>query len=513
MPIPQIVALEQGNPANTSGTGLATSINQTIDLSESTFSRLQDLGALVGTHIPDNSTLEEALEALDAAIPTDTLAWLLSTDTFSRPIIAYQALTMDINSSGTISPLVIGGTLPFTEFEVSGGSLPSEVSLDTVTGVLSYTTTAALSTGSFDIVAKNPVGTSDAYTVNYSISAPQGVSEFTNSLNIYPAVRITTSNSLDEQPLVKSSFFGTVNGSGVISTDSTFPIYTASNGDGTYNYFINRDDSTYWYFYRNSVTDPSTLAGALVTDLTTSLSYDLVSPNTNDVIVDGVKYPSDQTDVHWISAFNHFNVEADASLNGFMSRDNDWSFGFRLQDDVPLDGLGRILFSRRGRNWLGFYLGHNGTYTNMIYGNGSSRNYSGDVSFPSGGFTTGQFVRVTYDFSANTASIYVDGTKYFESTFFGPYFDYASSSDPLELDFGWGEGSNGIPTSSSYYRALWQGELDRMWITVGSVEASDDDGTTFPDSATHAWLLDEATGSTFAPSIGSQNMVGLVLGE
>mgnify|MGYP000580440965 CR=1 FL=1 len=432
----------------------------------------------------------------------DRATWMLSTYAFTAPIIAYQTISVDINSSGSISPIVIGGTLPFTSYQVVAGSLPSEFALDAVTGVIDYTTGATTSAGSFSVSATNPAGTSDLYEVQYSIQAAQGVEEATNSLNKYPALRVSTFYSTDDQPLIKADFFGTVVGSGAITENAAYPVYVGSNGDGTFNYLINRSDSTYWYFFKDCATDPHNLIDGLLSDINTSRPYDLVAPNSQDVTVAGVNYPSDATDVHYITAFNYMNVASDASLNGFMADGNDWSFGFRLQEDIPLDGLGRVLFSRRGRNWLGFYLGHNSTYTNLLYGNGASTSYTGESSFPASGFTAGQYVRCTYDEPAGKFDLYVDGTLYFSYNSLDIYFDDAASTDSLELDFGYAVGSNGYQTNYTYYHALWQGTIDRMWIANGTVISTDDNGTSFPVGTTHSWLLDEVSGSTFAANTG-----------
>lgn len=436
--------------------------------------------------------------------------WSLSTNLYSTPIIAYGNAVVQINTSGTINPITLGGTEPFVSYAVSSGTLPPEFSLDTTTGVISYTATGATSSGSFGIAATSPVGTGDEFTVNWEIRDFQGATEFTNADSKYVACRITTSNSVDTQALILSDFYGTVDGTGNISENAMYPIWVASNGDGTWNYFIERTSSTYWYFFANCSTDPQTLTNGLVSDINTSRDYDLVAPNAQDITADGKQYPSDATDIHWITG-QHFITfpMTDNTLDGFMGDGGDWSFGFRLQEDLPPDGLGRVMFSRRGRNWTGFYVGHNSTYTNLLYGNGANMSYTGDTVYPSGGFTAGQYVRCTFNNATGDFELYVDNVKYFDYSSLDIYFDDASSSDTLDLDFGYGVESNQYQSIEAYYHTFWQGHIDRLWIANGAIISSDDDGTTYPVGTTHAWNMSETTGKVFVPSIGSINGIGV----
>lgn len=437
--------------------------------------------------------------------------WVLSTDVFTTPIIAYANLHMQVNSSGDVPVYILGGSEPVQSYRVSSGSLPAEVTLDTNTGTLSYTTTASTSSGSFGITANNPVGDSAEFIVNWEISAPNGIAEFSNSENVYPFLRVTTSNSDSNQFLIKNSFYGTLTStsSGVINEDSTYPIYTASNGDNTWNYLIKPDSSSYWYFYKNSTTDPATLSNGLSTDIRTSgLTYDLVSPASQDVLVGGVNFPSDRSDVHWGSGINYIEIGNDASLNGVMTRDDSWSFGFTLVDAWKPDGMGRGLLTREGRNWLAMAFGHSGTYSELVYGNGSSRTYhsSESTSLPAGGFPAGAVVRVTFDGSAT--KFYVDGTMYYNATSSSIYWD-GSSADALSLQFSNGVNANANMTSDSYEHSKWQGQISRLWIAAGTVESTDDNGTAYPAGATHAWDLSETTGAGFAASIGSITAQGI----
>ena len=436
--------------------------------------------------------------------------WALSTDVFSALSIAYASANVQVNSVGTIPLYILSGTTPAQSFRVSNGTLPVEFSLDTSTGELTYNTTNATSTGSFGITATTPVGDSDEFTVNYDISAPNGVEQFTNSESPYPFLRITTSNSIDTQILIKSSFYGrtTSTSNGTLIEDSAYPIYWASNGDGTWNYFIYPSGYSYWNFYKNSVTDPSTLVDGLFTDISTSLlTYDLVAPTSNDVTLDSVNYPSDSSDIHWGTGQNYFNLGTDATLDGFLTDASSWSYGFKLQQPWLPDGMGRTCFNREGRNWHGVRFGHNSTYSEAIYGNGASTSYtsSESSSLPSGGFSVGDYVKFTFD--GSSLRFYVNGTEYYNVSYITPYMD-GSSANVLNVQFGNSVDANTYQTNATYYHGNWQGKISRLWISNGLNESNNDDGTTYPPGTTHAWNLSETTGATFSPAIGSITITG-----
>lgn len=448
---------------------------------------------------------ENWVELEDAA---DTrVDWMLDTDVFEAPSIAYQTLNMEVNSTGSYPVYVLGGTEPIQGFRVVG-TLPSELTLDITTGELSYVTSGSVGSGTFDVIATNPVGDSEPFTVQWEVSAGKGVAQFTNSESYYPFLRISTSNSDNEQVLLKQTFFGRTAGTSnpTIIEDPTCPIYAASNGDGTWNYFMKVTGYTYWLFYKNSATDPSTLANGLNSDLRTSLTYDLVSPTSDDITFNGVTYPADQSDVHYGTGLKHMDFGTPASLDGFLADDTDWSFGFKLVDAIPEDGLGRTMFTREGRNWLAFYIGHNSTYTNILVGNGSNKSYSGETTFPSGGFSVGDYIRVTG--KNGVIKIFRNGTQIFSKSS-SSYLDSATSVNSLPITFGNGVLSNDYQSSYSYYHGKWQGNIERMWIANGSVENTDDTGTVYPSGATHTWAMDETTGSTFTSTLGGVTAQGV----
>ena len=443
---------------------------------------------------------------------SEDVDWMLSTDVFTAPVIAYQPITAEINSTGSINPIIVGGTEPFESFQISSGTLPSGFSLDGTTGVISWTTGGStVSPVNVGITATNPVGTSNEYVVAVSVEAPTGRTQYTNDENLYAGVRISTSNSTRSQVFIKQAFHGrtTSTSNGTLIEDAAYPIWVADNGNGTWNYFLFPTGYSYWNYYENSTTDPSTLANGVSTDITTSLTYDLVAPIAEDVVHDGVNYPSDLSDTHYFTTRYFLRIGNDSSLNGFLGKGGgDWSFGFRLQRDWKLDGLGRPMFAREGRTWQGIAIGHSATYQNMLYGNGSSQSYdSTEVTpIPSGGFPSGSYVRCTY--VGSTFNFYVDGVKYYDYAI-SAYVDNASSSDLLDLVFGKSVDSDDLTnTNDSYEVSYWQGEIDRMWLSTTGAASTDDNGTTYPTGTTHAWDMTELAGKSFAPSVGSVTMVG-----
>lgn len=453
------------------------------------------------THIKNTYLLSAVTESTTGS----DVQWMLSTDVFTSPTIAYPSALVDVNSSGTIQPVVLSGTEPVNSWVVTSGSLPNEFSLNEETGVITYSTTDATSSGSATITASNPVGAGAGFVLNWEIREAQGAAEFLNTLNKYPFMRVTTSNSIDDQILLKLDFHGRTQSTsnGTIIMDSTYPIYAASNGDGTWNYLISPQGYFYWNLYTGCTTDPSTLTNGLVSDITTSQaeSYDLVAQVSSNVIVDGVNYPSDRSDIHWGSGVRYIDFGQDSSLDNFMTDAGAWSFGFRLEEDWKDDGMGRGLFTREGRNWLAIAVGHSGTYSEMAFGNGSSRSYDSQEvnTIPSGGFASGSYVRFTFD--GSVVSMYVDGVKYYDHgvTF---YWD-GQGANVLNLQFSNSVNANANLLSDSYEHTKWQGLISRMWIANGFIVNSDDDGVTYPTDTTHAWDLSETAGSVFSPSVGA----------
>lgn len=432
--------------------------------------------------------------------------WMLSTSKFEPPSIVYTPVAFEINTTGELHPLVTSGTLPISDWIVSSGAMPSFMNISSVNGYITYDTNGvAVSSGSFGVSASNPAGQSGEYIINWSVSAGNGIAEYTNSEKYYPAMRISVSGYSTENVLIKLDNFAgetTSIGDGTLISDATKPVWVASHGD-SWDYMISVQGFSYWLLFQGSSTDPAALSNGASTDIAaSSLGYSLVCPHSDDITFKGVNYPADQTDVHYLTRLDYLSLGNDVSLNGFLGDNTDWSYGFTLVDEMPEDGLGRIMFSREGRNWIGFYLGHNSVYTNILVGNGSNKSYSSEVLHPEGGFPVGTDIRVTGD--NGTIKIYADNILYFSKSS-RSYLDNSSASDSLDVLFGIGIESNLDQTSYSYFHGLWQGVISDLWISNGIVEGN---VTGIPASATHSWALNETTGKTFANTVGGVDIVG-----
>lgn len=457
------------------------------------------------TGLPEDDRLD--LNQLRGDIPQDpSVQWLLSTNTIELPTVEYPVIRASINDTGTIAPIVISGTRPFTSYRVSSGAMPSEFTLDTTTGVISYTTGSSASSGSFGVIASNPKGDGAEHTVTWQIEQSNGMAEYTNSENLYPFCYVTTARSIDSQPLVKQTIHGNLTSisDGTFIEDSAYPIYAQSNGNGTWNYLAYPDGYSYWMFFQNSTTNPVSLTNGSVTDLTFfgGLGVDWVSTTADDVIVGGVHYPSDRADVHYGTGLSYIDFGTDATLDNFLTDSAAWSYGFKLVDAWPDDALGRTMFTRQGRNWQALALGHSSIYSELMFGNGAARSFdsSEENTLPTGGFSAGDYVRVVY--TGSKLRLYVNGTLYYEKNGINSYMD-DSSANSLNLTFGYGVESDAVQSSYALSHGLWQGRISRLWIANGLQISTDDSGTSYPAGATHAWQLGEDSGSTFNPSIGS----------
>ena len=485
--------------------------DETINNAVSTIEN-RDLESII-----DSNTNKEELDTAIAGAgggSDSRVDWMLDTTVFTAPIIAYQPISAEINSTGEMHPITVSGSEPFESYAITSGTLPNGFTFNTTNGYFNWSTDGnVVSPIQVGVTATNPVGDSTEYIVNISVEAPQGITQYTNDLNLYVGVRVSTSKSTRAQVLLKQPFFGkpTSTSNGTMIEDLSSPIWVGDNGDGTWNYLIQPEGYTYWLFYLNSTTDPSNLANGYVSDLTTSLGYDLVTPSSQDVTHDGVNYPSDATDVHYFAGRYYLALDEDASLDGFQAdAGGSWSFGFKLTRAWKKDGLGRPMFAREGRNWQGVIIGHSATYSQMTFGNGSSQTYdSSEVgTIPTDGFAVGSYVRCTYDDSSNVFSFYVNGTKYYDYSI-SSYLDDSPTADSLRVLFGKSVDSDDLSnTNDSYEVTYWQGAIQRMWIANGTVISTDDDGTTYPTGTTHAWGCSEVTGKVFSPSIGSVTMRG-----
>jgi hypothetical protein len=498
--------------SHTESNNLVSVVNYNATDTETRLSSLNSgKEASLGNPTEDGQVLSSTIGGTRAWVTpasSEDLSWVIG-QTTGVPIVVWDVAEVQINTTGTIPIYLIGGN-PATSYEVTTGSLPPEFTLQS-DGNIAYTTTSSTSTGSFGITASNPAGSADEVTVNYEISQAHGMAQFTNSETPYLFLRVSTTNSTPNQLLIIQATtawgYPTSTSNGTWVSDTNYPVWAADNGDGTYTYLVRPNGYSYWNLYVSRSSSPSDLTNGNVTDLTTGAgTYDLVAPTSDEITLGTVIYPADQSDIHYGTGQNFIRIGSDASLNGFLSDNNSWSYGFKLVDAWQRDGLGRTMFCREGRNFHAIYVGHNDTYTAQIVGNGSTKTYdSEDIALPAGGFAAGSYVRIT--FNGSVVDVYVNGTRYWQYNATS-YWDSAASTDVLDVVFGKGPESNLYQTNNNYFHGFWQGQIERLWVANGTVVASDDDGATYPTGTTHAWDLDEVTGADFYAAIGSIDAVG-----
>lgn len=337
-----------------------------------------------------------------------------------------------------------------------------------------------------------------------------GIAEFTNSETLYPSMRVFETVDDFSQIMTKLAFTGkaTSSSDGTIVSSSD-AIFVSDNGNSTWNYLM-FDGSSDWRIYKNSTTDPTNIANGYVSDLTNSLTTSSLEPESDNFTSGGIRYASNRAQAAYRSTTKYINFGADASLDNFMTKSAAWSYGFKLVDPWPLDGMGRPMFCRQGGNFFGGgWAISGGSAQEVFFGNPFIGQFDEGTEYntiPASGFSPGDYVRVRYD-GATYVYFHVNGTQYYRANVTS-YWENGAASNSQNVVFGYAYGSNDYQGNNNYERAFWVGRISRLWVANGYFVSEDDDGTNFPTNTTHSWLMSETTGITFSANTGSVNGVG-----
>ena len=425
------------------------------------------------------------------------------------------AVELDLDEAIVIEPTTSGTGVSkkLVTLTIESGSLPTGVTLNTDVESANWSflegTPTVESTGTATIRAENPKGYSD-FVLNWSVEAIVllGAATFLNTEEKY----VGFGSAVDDFESISfakvSGITGSINSSYVFTDSTSYAVYSheyavASEGFD-YAYLMEHTSSSYWYIFKSNVAPDGIVNGLDLADGLSSTGYELSSSDTENFINGGVSYPANQ-DFGYTTTGNFIDFSNDASFNGFLSGNLDWSFGFRVTEDIPDDFLGRSLFSRNSGNYWAFkYL--NATYGGLIAGN-SSLPQLNSQSTSIGVISAGSWVVVTS--TSMTQKLYVDGSLVATASFNS--LNSATLEDLRDVEFGTTQVVNTIYTSydSKLMHTNYQGLIEDLFITNGTELTSANvtainllsDITTYTNYAsevTHAWRLTETIGANFS---------------
>jgi len=170
-------------------------------------------------------------------------------------------------------------------------------------------------------------------------------------------------------------------------------------------------------------------------------------------------------------------------FDGFGSKTQDWSFGFRLVDDWVSNGYASQLLAPSDSNLFfvnaitGFGIGSS-PYEYIHYGNATSGPFSTSTNGATWNIATnnwlignaGDLVVVTYDGTGtDTYKVYVEGVLIYSSTDVDTYMPTGATS-PTSLEFGNFARANGVTSYPANYNKLagWYARLNYIFTSVGT---------------------------------------------
>ncbi len=509
-----------GGGSSEGGTGAVNSVNGKTgdvnltksDLNLNNVDDTNDIEKPVSTlqQTAINQSLQAAKDYCDSSKVElqEAVDWIADSDLIEAPFVVWVNLeNIDLNESISVNPNIVSGTQPFT-YEIESGSLPNGITFNSETGEVSGFTSES-GTGTVVFKTSN-LKDSYTYTLNWTVSLPKGSEEFFNSSHKYPYF-ICQESDFENLYFVKvDDLLGQINSSFVFdNTENSqvfFHPYSETTGGYNYVYLMQHSTSSYWYAFKSNYAPTEIVNGLDLADNLTSTGYELVAQDSEQVIVDGIKIPVD-ADINYLTHPNYVEIGNDDNLNGFLSSNNVWSFGFTAVEDLPDDFLGRTLFARENGNFIG-YKNMNSTYEYMVFGKSYSSTYYDSISTTVGKINNGDKVQVV--FNGSNLEFRVNGILKNSNSLSSFHFESDTITNTKKLNFGKCVVSNVSRNDyQNQYKFLsyFQGMIRDLWIANGIAFNStqcNEISTNFNIydsinyvSITHAWQLDEQVGTTF----------------
>jgi hypothetical protein len=132
-------------------------------------------GAVSGTPTVALTTTTFTVTVTDAAAATSSKSFDLTINPALTTTQAVASTTGTVNTAiPAFTPVTVaGGTLPYT-YVLTGGTLPTGMSFNTSTGVVSGTPTTTLATTTFTVTVTDAAGASSAKTFTLTVNGPGG---------------------------------------------------------------------------------------------------------------------------------------------------------------------------------------------------------------------------------------------------------------------------------------------------------------------------------------------------
>ncbi len=225
-------------PTNTGGAASSYSISGSLPAG---LSFNTSTGAITGT--PTAVTGATAVTVTATNVNGSSSATVTLTVTSTPPSITYSPGTVTYSVGSTITPAVpvsTGGAV--ASYAISGGTLPTGLSFNTTTGVLSGTPTVVFPTTTFTIVGTNTQGTSTTNLI-ITVSPAAPIISYTPSTNVYTVgTAISTLTPTNTGGAVTGYSYastgitltgGTLAGPSLMTIDASGNIYVANYNNKT----------------------------------------------------------------------------------------------------------------------------------------------------------------------------------------------------------------------------------------------------------------------------------------